>query len=171
MRKKDWNKHNLQVLQKKCNMYSLNISKDKLVALLRDVAQKIVNSIDSITSIPNYTGNLRDSHGVGVYVNGSLSAYIPTKTATKPQRCGLNYHNVYNIWGTEYLSQALQDATSTYSKGIWIVLFASVPYAYYVNENNAKAGFFDEIADEVVSNILSGLQRLNVKNIPNILGR
>lgn len=165
---KKWMPHNLEVIKKKCRYQISNVARPKLVAMLQGVAQKIANEVDSITSVPNYTGNLRDSHGVGVYVNGTLSSYIPTHTATKPQRSGFHGRNEYNIWGTEYLSQALQDATTDFADGIWIVLFAAVPYAFYINENHANAGFFDEIADTIVEDVRNGLTKLKVKNIPNI---
>jgi hypothetical protein len=163
-----WMPHNLKALKKKCRYQISNIAQPKLVAMLRDVAQKIANEIDSITSVPNYTGNLRDSHGVGVYLYGTLSAYIPTQTATKAQSSSFHNRNEYNIWGTEYVSQALQDATTDFADGIWIVLFAAVPYAFYINENHESAGFFGEIADTIVEEVRSGLTQLKVKNIPNI---
>lgn len=165
---KKWMPHNLDVIKNKCRYQITKVSRPKLTAILQEVAQKIVNEIDSITSIPNYTGNLRDSHGVGVYAYGTLTSYIPTKTATKAQSSGFHYRNEYNIWGTEYVSQALQDATTDFSDGIWIVLFAAVPYAFYINETNAQAGFFDEIADTIVEEIRKGLKRHKIKNIPNI---
>ena len=163
-----WMPHNLEVIKKKCRYQISNVAQPKLVAMLRGVAQKIANEVDSITSVPNYTGNLRDSHGVGVYVNGALSAYIPTQTATKAQRSGFHGRNEYNIWGTEYLERSLSDATTDFADGIWIVLFAAVPYAFYINENHANAGFFDEIADTIVEDVRNGLKQLKVKNIPNI---
>lgn len=166
---KKWMPHNLEVIKKKCSYQISNVAQPKLVAMLRGVAQKIANEVDNITSVPNYTGNLRDSHGVGVYVNGTMLAYIPTPTATKAQRSGFHGRNEYNIWGTEYVSQALQDATTDFADGIWIVLFAAVPYAFYINENHEKAGFFDEIADTIVEDVRNGLTQLKVKNIPNII--
>lgn len=159
---------NVEVIKKKCRYVVKNVSQPKLVSKLKSVAQRIVNEIDTITSIPNYTGNLRDSHGVGVYVNGTLNSYIPTKTAIKSQRCGLNGRKVYNIWGTEYLQDALSDATSDFSDGIWIVLFASVPYAFHVNATHVNAGFFDDVANKIVDEVTKGLIALKVKEIPNI---
>lgn len=161
--------HNLNAIKKRCRYHIENVSQPKLVAMLKDVAQKIANEIDTITSIPNYTGNLRDSHGVGVYMNGVLSSFVPTQTATRAQRSGFHGRNETNIWGTEYVSQALQDATTDFSDGVWIVLFASVPYAFYINETHPKAGFFDEVADTIVNEVRNGLTQLKVKNIPNIL--
>lgn len=163
-----WTPHNLEVLKKKCRYQISNVARPKLVSMLKEVAQKIANEVDNITSIPNYTGNLRDSHGVGVYVNGSLSSFIPTKTATKAQSSGFHGRNEYGIWGNEYVSRALQDATLDFADGIWIVLFAAVPYAFYINETHTNAGFFDEIADTIVSEVRNGLTQLKVKNIPNI---
>ena len=165
---KKWMPHNLEVIKKKCRYQISNVAQPKLVAMLRGVAQKISNEVDSITSVPNYTGNLRDSHGVGVYTNGTLTAFIPTQTAQKPQRSGFHGRNEYNIWGTEYLERSLSDATTDFADGIWIVLFAAVPYAFYINENHESAGFFDEIADTIVEDVRNGLKQLKVKNIPNI---
>lgn len=164
-----WMSHNLDVLKKKCRFQVLNVSQPELVTMLKAVAQKVVNEIDTITNTPNYTGNLRDSQGVGVYANGALSYFIPTQTATKPQRSGFHGRNEYNIWGTEYLTRSLQDAVTDFSDGIWIVLFAAVPYAFYINENHANAGFFDEIADTIVNEVRNGLIQLEIKNIPNFV--
>lgn len=160
--------HNLEVLKKKCRYQISNVAQPKLVAMLKEVAQKIANEVDSITSIPHYTGNLRDSHGVGVYVNGSLSSFIPTQSASRAQSYGGHGRNEYGIWGTEYVTQALRDASGDFADGIWIVLFAAVPYAFQINENHAQSGFFDEIADTIVSEVRNGLTQLKVKNIPNI---
>lgn len=164
-----WMPHNLQVLKKKCRFQVLNVSQPKLINLLKTVASKVVNEINTITSTPNYTGNLRDSIGVGVYTNGSLSYFIPTQTATMPQRSGFHGRNEYNIWGTEYLSRSLQDAVTDFSDGIWIVLFAAVPYAFYINEYHTNAGFFDEISDTIINEVRNGLVQLEIKNIQNFV--
>jgi hypothetical protein len=84
---------------------------------------------------------------------------LPTKTATKPQR----FKKARNIWGTEYLQKALEEATTTFSTGIWLVVFAAVPYAAFINETHANAGFFEEISNAIVANIDDALKAYFVK--------
>lgn len=148
-----WEAQNNNRFNQKCNQFVKSVIEPKISAMLKDVAQKVVSEIDSIASIPNYTGNLRDSHGVGVYVDGYLASYIPTQSATRPQSSGFGGENIYNIWGTSYLNDALNEATEDFSSGIWLVIFAAVPYAFYINESNAKAGFFDTITNNIISSI------------------
>lgn len=166
-----WMPHNLEVIKKKSTLYLGGVKKRELVAMLKNVAQNIVSYIDSQAEIPEYSGNLRDATGVGVYVNGTLSAYVPTKSATRLQKSGFHYRNEYGIDGSDYLKHALADASSDFSTGIWIVLFSAVPYAYFLNnpdlvENlrgKVKGNYFGEIADKFKSEIAAGLVRLKPK--------
>ena len=95
-----WMPHNLEIVKKKSLVYLGGVKKRELVAMLKNVAQTIVSYIDSQAEIPESTSNLRDATGVGVYVDGALSAYVPTKRATKLQKSGFHYRNEYGIDGS-----------------------------------------------------------------------
>lgn len=167
-------KHNLEIIKKRCRHYLEVEKKAELVAMLSSVAQKLVDYIENDARIPEYSSNLRDATGVGVYMNGALASYVPTKKATKKQKSGFHYRNEYGIDGAEYLSQAISDAATSFSDGIWIVLFSAVPYAYFLNkpelvgnlQGKVEGNFFGEISDKMLSEIYNGLVPLKPKNIP-----
>lgn len=132
---------------------------DKHIANLSDylatLAQDVIEYIDSQKVIPIYTGNLKDATGIGVYRNGVLKKYVPSRIATVPQSSGFHHRNEYDIWGHQYLSDALEAASKEeYGKGIWIVLFSAVPYAFYIEDRDA---FFSDIKDVMLNAIISEL--------------
>ena len=98
---------------------------------------------------------------------------MPTKSATRLQKSGFHYRNEYGIDGSDYLKQALADASSDFSTGIWIVLFSAVPYAYFLNnpdlvENlrgKIKGNYFGEISDKFMNEITLGFIQLKPKYI------
>lgn len=165
---------NLKVFRKSCRDYLFVKKKMQLVAILTDLARKLVSYIESDARIPEYSSNLRDATGVGVYVDGALTSYVPTKRATKTQKSGFHYRNEYGIDGSAYLTQAILDASTRFGKGIWIVLFSAVPYAYFLNKpelvgnlrGKVEGNFFGEITDKMLSDITSGLAPLKPVNIP-----
>ena len=127
----------------------------RLLDVLDTVAQDVMEYIDSQKVIPIYTGNLKDATGIGVYRNGVLKRYVPSKIATRPQSSGFHHRNEYDIWGHQYLSDALEAASKEgYGKGIWIVLFSAVPYAFYIEDRDA---FFSDIKDVMLNAIISEL--------------
>lgn len=173
---KKWMPHNIEVIKKKCRYYLDTDKKKALVKMLTNVAERIVAYIDDGARIPEHTGNLGDATGVGVYVDGALSSYVPTKRATKKQKSGFHYTNEYGIDGSEYLTRAIADAAGDFSKGIWIVLFSAVPYAYFLNkpelvgnlQGRVEGNFFGEIADALVEEIYLGMLELKPNNFPVI---
>ena len=162
---KKWMPHNLEVIKKKCTYYLENVKEKELVSMLKKVAESTIDYIEKMTSLPHYTGNLHDATGVGVYVNGKLAAYSPKKTATRMQHSG--FHNTYetNIDGSVYLQNTLSDASADFSKGIWLVVFSAVPYAFYIQDRDK---YFSELTDHLLSEIYAGLVQLKPKNIPNL---
>lgn len=139
----------------------------KIIAMCNAVAQRMVQYIDNgfvmpdgTTQFPVDTANLHDATGVGVFVDGVLKSYIPTKRATKKARTGLGSPKT-GIDGTTLLQTALADASGIYSRGIWIVLFSTVPYAYYIETMGSKigrgAGYFQNLADTMFNEVLTGL--------------
>lgn len=151
---RSWIAHNKEVLK---NGITLHIKKEvepELVGYLTNVAQQIVSAIDGgAYSIPIYTGNLKDATGVGIYVNGAMKAFMPTKTAvTKQAMKGRPY-----IFGSEFLAESLREASSTFASGIWFVIFSAVPYASKINtEGSPKGrgkGYWETIVNDVIANL------------------
>lgn len=151
---KSWISHNKAALEQGMRKHINSVTKPELVAYLRKVAEQLVAAIDGNTfSIPVYTGNLKDATGVGVYVDGVMSAFMPTKTAVKKQAMkGRPY-----IFGSEFLAASLREASTTFSTGVWLVIFSAVPYAYKINtEGSPKGrgkGYWDAIVNDVIANL------------------
>lgn len=159
---KKWMPHNLEIIKKKSTVFLGGVKKRELIALLKDVAAATIDYIETQSVIPVYTGNLHDATGVGVYVNGALTHYIPTKIAREKQSSGFHYRNEYQIDGNLYLKSALSDAVTDFPDKIWIVIFSAVPYAFYIDEQYA---YFSEMKDFVRNQITQGLVRLKPKYI------
>ena len=146
--------HNKEVLERGLRLHVKKEIQPDLVNYLKNVAQQIVSAIDGgAYSIPVYTGNLHDATGVGVYVDGMMAAFMPTKLAVKKQAMkGRPY-----IFGSEFLAESLREATTTFAKGVWFVVFSAVPYAYKINADGSPKGrgqgYWDTIVNDVLSNL------------------
>lgn len=152
--KEGWMRSNQKLIERRIDEVGNN-SLARLLNVLDTVAQDVMDYIDSQKVIPIYTGNLKDATGIGVYRNGVLKRYVPSQIATRPQSSGFHHRNVYDIWGHQYLSDALEAASKEeYGKGIWIVLFSAVPYAFYIEDRDA---FFSDIKDVMLNAIISEL--------------
>lgn len=163
---KSWVGHNNKVFQKAIveHRAKLEIKLQKMFdALAHDIVD-FIEGFGSMDGMPYFTANLADGTGVGVYLDGRLMAYMPTQNATEPQ----DYNGVENIWGHDYLYDALFAAETDYPKGIWCVLFSTVPYAWEIDRdgtNHTDAGFFSEtLKDELLSNFKTAFAR----EFPNI---
>lgn len=146
--------HNKDVFERGLRLHVKREIQPELVNYLKNVAQQIVSAIDGgVYSIPVYTGNLHDATGVGVYVDGMMAAFMPTKLAVKKQAM----KGRPNIFGSEFLAESLREATTTFAKGVWFVVYSAVPYAYRINaEGSPKGrgrGYWDAIVNEVLSNL------------------
>lgn len=148
--------------------------KPKLLTMCKEVAQQLVLSIDDYfgefnppavpaagtTQFPVWFGQLHDATGVGVYCDGALSSFLPTKKAldSQPQ----SHNGITGIIGSEWLQEALSNASSEFATGIWIVLFSSVPYAYKINTQGSPrgrgVGFFEALKQTLLNDVLVGLQ-------------
>jgi hypothetical protein len=129
---------------------------DRIVKVLTDLAKSVVMYVEGSGQIPVYTGNLADSTGVGVYRNGRLTSYAPTKRALEPQS-----YKEQTVWGYEELDQALVMASTDFSNGIWIVLFSAVPYAVKLE------GKYDYFEGGVVKDMLGEFKRIVKAEFPN----
>jgi hypothetical protein len=142
-------------------------------ALAHDIVDYI-EAFGEMGDMPYDTANLADGTGVGVYLNGQLMAYVPTQNATEPQ----DYGPISDIWGREYLVDALFAAETDYPKGVWVVLFSTVPYAVRVDaegtvrqrgknkgETKTPAGYF---SDRLTNEVLSKFKTAFAREFPNI---
>lgn len=158
---KSWISHNKEVLRGGIRQHVKNIIKPDLAQYLNNLARQLVDAIDTgAFSIPIYTGNLHDATGVGVYIDGTMTAFMPTKIATKKQGAGISSAGGTSrsyIFGSEFLSESLHEAATTFSSGVWLVIFSAVPYAYKINtEGSPKGrgqGYWDAVVNEVLENI------------------
>lgn len=165
--------HNRSVFSDGLNRFVELQIKPKLLTMCKNVAQTIVDAIDSNFTLPEgsdefpvFTGNLHDATGVGVYCDGVLSSFIPTAIASEAQTeftaTALDAVNSTEFFGSELLQQALSEAATRFESGVWIVLFSTVPYAYRVNTQGSPigrgAGFFDALQETLLTDVLAGLQ-------------
>jgi hypothetical protein len=174
MAKKSWVSHNNKVFKNAFKHHCTNIQSG-----IRNVIQRLAEQMQQYISettfnqgdgnMPFYTGNLSDSTGLGVYIDGVLTAYVPPKRAKVPQSSGFNYTNIYDIQGYEELQSSLNDASKDYAKGLWVVLFSTTPYAFKIDERGSKywdAGFFSE--GLVKEQLLPKFKNVFAQEFPNI---
>lgn len=161
--------HNSKVFKDGLNDYAERVIKVKLVAMLKSVAQTLVGIIDGSFVMPTgseqfpvCTANLHDATGVGVYADGAIQHFIPTARATMSQ----SYGGVDGIFGSTLLQTAISNGATQFSKGIWIVLFSAVPYAYKINTQGSPwergVGFFEALKQNLLNDVISGLQPITV---------
>lgn len=154
---------NLNVLKEGVKMFDKNVAQPQLVSILRQKAQDVVQLIDS-GLIPEYTANLHDATGCAVYVDGAISAFIPTKRAQKQGKSGFDGVNHYGIDGSAFLRQVISEASTRFAKGVWFVVFSAVPYAYHIDAQGSPKGrgqdFFKTIRSTAVNDILAGLRAI-----------
>lgn len=161
----DYTAHNSKVFNVGLKNYAEREIKTRFETMLRDVAQRLVDYIDGgfippsgTSQFPVDTGNLHDATGVGVYIDGRLSSYIPTAMANAQQ----TNRGEIGIDGSINLRLALQAAVTQFAKGMWIVLFSTVSYAYKINTQGSRwgrgVGFFDGLGEMLFQNVITGLQ-------------
>lgn len=157
--------YNKSVLMKGLTVHVKNVITPELVNVLKRVAQQIVTAIDTGAYIPEYTGNLHDATGVAVYADGAVVSFLPTKHATKQGKSGFGGMTHYGIDGNEFLTRTIAEASSTFAKGVWFVVFSTVPYAYYIDAFGSPLGrgqgFFKKTYQDAVNEILAGLRPID----------
>lgn len=157
-----YQKQNIDALTKGIKMYANSVVRTRLVRMLKQKAFEVVAFIDNNADIPEYLGNLHDATGIGIYVEGLMFGFYPTKHAQQLGKSGFDGVNHYGIDGAAFLQQAISEASSRFTSGVWFVIFSAVPYAYHINAKGSPLGrgqgFFDRIADTTVNEILAGLR-------------
>lgn len=158
--------HNNAFFRKGLTDFTNQVIKVKLVTMLKSVAQTIVDVIDGnfvmpqgTEQFPVFTANLHDATGVGVYSDGQIQYFVPTKRAADMQHYG---NPPQFFYGSELLQQAISNAATKFSKGVWIVLFSTVPYAWSINEYGSSwergQGFFDSLKQTLLNDVLANLK-------------
>lgn len=164
-----YQKQNLQALVKGLEMHINGVVKPELCKVLYNKAQELVDFIDNGAEIPEYLSHLHDATGVGVYVDGKVRKFIPTKRAKKLGKSGFDGVNNYGIDGNKFLIKSISDAKIKFGNGIWFVLFSAVPYAFYIDAEGSPIGrgqnFFKNLSKKSVNEILSGLVKLSPNSI------
>ncbi len=164
----DHTAHNSKVFSAGLRKFADGI-KLKIADMLKSVAQTIVGVIDGnfappkgTEQFPIWSNNLHDATGIGVYVDGRLYSFIPTARATEAQSDG----GTKGIFGSSLLQQAISNASTQFSTGVWIVLFSSVPYAYKINTQGSKlgrgVGFFEALKQTLLNDVIAGLQPMQL---------
>lgn len=166
---KSWVGHNNKVFKKAMDAYA-SIIKVGIRDVMQDVARQMHEYISDTTynqgggNMPYYTGNLSDGTGLGVYIDGALTAYIPPQRASVEQT-----NNGVTEWGYQDIREALSFASSEYAKGLWVVLFSTTSYAFKVDDRGSKyweAGFFSQ--GLVEQQLLPKFKTAFAREFPNI---
>lgn len=169
---------NIMIFRKGLEVFSKKTIKPYLRNVLSRVAERFVGIIDgdAFVPLPPYTyreaperiggndqfpvwkGHMRDATGLAVYIDGTILKYIPTAKAEETQ----SYDGRTGIIGNAELQLAISEASTTFSSGIWIVLFSSVPYAYEVNTCGSPwgrgVGYFDTLENELLIDLYMNLK-------------
>lgn len=114
---------------------------------------RYVKGIHDTDLMPVYSGNMFDSTGVGIYQDSSLRMIAPPRSARNAQ----HYGSIQNIWGYQWLQEAIESGVRDFPKGTWIVIYSAVPYAPKVNEIGSpwKRGidFFENLKLEIYETV------------------
>ena len=152
--------------------YIEHVVKPKLEAMLRKLAQDTVSYIDGAFSpipphapggnelFPVWEGQLRDATGCAVYLDGRVSSFIPTSKARYKQSDKAS--GIVDIVGSVFLKNAINLASSRFTKGLWIVIFSATPYAFRIDAGGSSAGrgkgYFETIKNVTVQRVIEGLK-------------
>lgn len=150
--------HNGKVFKVGLDNFAKNSVTPILIEIGKESAQLLVDFVDGkfvlpdgTTQFPVDTANLRDATGAAVYANGRTEYFVPTAKATKPQ----SYNGTKGLVGSDLLKTAIAAASTTYSSGVWVVIFSAVPYAFKINEQGSKigrgVGFFEVLTQYILS--------------------
>ena len=162
----DYASHNSQVFKIGLRDYAQNIVKAKLLSQLGQIAGRMVELIDNSFAMPDgteqfpvYSANMRDATGVGVYADGMIVRYLPTKRATKMAGMG-GLHT--KMSGHDALNNAISYGLSMFSRGIWLVLFSAMPYATMIDMYGSKIGrgvnFFGALKQSLITDVFNTLK-------------
>ena len=136
----DYTAHNISVVKLGLKKFAENEARKEVLRRMRIIAGKMLDLIERVFSddseqFPQWTANLHDATGIGIYADGRLESYMPVQRASKPQKTSSGK----SVWGSQELSDALKMASTTYSTGLWLVLFSAVDYAESIDNIGSPA--------------------------------
>lgn len=168
---------NKTVITVGCKNFIETVAKPRLIRMLTQIAEAMRDMIDGAWTpwsampdgslpwggngdFPVWFGQMHDATGVAIYNDGAIIKFLPTKKALDSQPQSNN--GVNHIIGSQWLETAMSEASGMCSKGLWIVLFSSVPYAFKVNTQGSPRGrgmaYFDKLSDKQLADILFNLE-------------
>lgn len=165
----DWVAHNVAVIKEGITLF-VRQKKTEIEAALKTVAFEFIAKIETgEIPIPVYTGNMSDATGLGLYVDGRMSAFLPFPIATRKQTTGPGMGGRRAIDGHQFLAASIREGQTTFSTGIWLVLYSAVPYAMKIDMEGSKWGRgqdYFKTAKEVLTSMLKGsLNTVQGKNM------
>lgn len=156
----EWTTHNRSVAMTQLQSF-LNKKRKTLVSMLRDNADAMVMYVDrgfspcppyyggGTETFPVWEGQMRDSTGVGLYVEGMTNYFMPVPKGNFPQSD--TDKGIDNIVGREWLEESISGNTIFFPHGIWITLISAVPYGEKVNREGSPwgrgVGYFDSLKE------------------------
>lgn len=108
---------------------------------------------------PKWSGELAASTGAAIYCNGVFDSFVPNIYITKQQLDDQGNE----IDGRSLLESAIAAGATQYTKGIWIVLYSTVPYAAKINLEGSAiihrgVAFFDRLKHVIIDAIMNGIE-------------
>lgn len=158
----NWKANKNRVFSEKLEDYANGVVKAKIAEVLNRVADWMVTYIEDAFEepygtyqFPVFSANLHDATGIGVYIDGVMTAYKPTQRAIVEND---------GVFGSTELDKALSESTSQFATGIWIVLFSAVPYASHVNIAGSPLyrgeGFFGKMEEWLKTDVFGSLKEV-----------
>ncbi len=168
---------NVKVINKGMVNHIDKVAKPIIIGHLKAVAQRFVDIVDGRfvpfdhplpyggnEDYPVWYGQMHDATGVAIYDDGTTISYLPTKKALDSQPQHDAGTGEGNIIGNTYLRNAIHEGATKFNKGLWMVVFCSVPYANIVNVKGSPwdrgKKFFDTLTQEVFDDIMTGLKAM-----------
>lgn len=160
--------NNAELVRKRLNRVSREImASDPVFKALSKAASEVIKQMDAdfiAQEFPKSTGNLYNSTAIAIYVGGALTLFKTSDyNPTSAQVWGDSM-----FWGSQTLQDALNQGAARYAVGTWVVLYASQPYAEFVNEEHTRwIGWFDNYS-EMLKDMVSKL--VNIQFTTNLKG-
>lgn len=165
---------NIKIVKAAIQNHTQRAAKRKIIKMLELCAERLVDMVDDkfmpwpsklphggSATHPVWVGQMHDATGVGIYDDGKVIHYLPTKKALDTQPQYDHAHNDWYIIGNERLREAIQMGITQFSEGLWIVLFCAVPYANIVNTQGSPwsrgKDFFTHFSEDLFDWITDGL--------------
>lgn len=167
----DYTEYNKVVIDIALKQWCEAFFRPRLAQVLRAVGERIKDKINQAFSpvsskgndqYPIWTGNLRDSMGVALFVEGKMQMFAPPVIANNPQ----TNESHQQIWGRAELNKLANHTTSRFSKGIWLVMYAGVEYAEKIElfgsdaETPRGKSFFAEFEQMLRNEVMATLDTL-----------